>query len=252
MKLQTNILMLIAFGLSISIFWSSCDPDEPTPIPLPCDVLFPSTGTVVDTSIFYFEWCAEDNVTSYRVQASNNFISGDIIFDTIVEGTTVKSTMIYQSTADPALFVEGTPFFWGNTYEWRYTTVINGVEGEWSEVYEFQTWDARDKYVGTFTINKYKYLTNRWYNSSLDTFYGLSQIKIEKVPDSRSILFTELGGDNLTKELHYGFYGTLWEHTDNVYPNYAKFGMQNDSFEVVIMTNPADDPPHGFYFGGFQ
>lgn len=100
--------------------------------------------------------------------------------------------------------------------------------------------------------NKYIYLTNRWDNNSLDSSFGTVEIRIEKVPNSRNILFTEIGGHNLTKELNAQWTGNDWSVTENVYPNFAKFSMPNDSFTVVIMTNPANNPPWGYYFGGFQ
>jgi hypothetical protein len=254
MKNKIKLFLLLS-SVFVMVYWSSCTPDDVVKPPYKpdCAVLYPTYNGTVDTSVFYFEWCEIEGATKYRVQANEDFSVGEpFLYDTIVQGTRAKSTRIYQSSNDPTLFSEGTPFKWGETYHWRVAPVINGVQRDWSEVYEFQTWDARDKVVGIYTANKYIYLTNRWGNNSLDSSFGTAEIKIEKVPNSKNILFTEIGGHNLTKEMQAQWSGNSWSVTENVYPNFAEFNMQNDSFTVVIMTNPANNPPWGYYFGGFK
>jgi hypothetical protein len=253
MKNKIKLLLLLS-SVFVMVYWSSCTPDDvEPPEPTPCDILFPSLGQTVDSSIFYFQWCEINEATKYHIQADIDLSLGEpFLYDTIIDGTILKSTKMYQSANDPTIFSEGTPFKWGNTYYWRIAPIINGVEGDWSDIYEFQTWDARDKVVGTYTANKYLYLTNRWDNNSLDSSFGTAEIRIEKVPNSRNILFTEIGGHNLTKEMQAEWSGDYWSVTENVYPNFAEFNMQNDSFTVVIMTNPANNPPWGYYFGGFK
>jgi hypothetical protein len=252
-KIKSLFLLSIVF---VMVYWSSCTPDEVVQPPYKpdCAVLYPEYNGTVDTSVFYFEWCSIGAATKYRIQATKTFQAGEpFLYDTIVEGMTVKSTRIFYSSADPSLYREGTPFEWGNSYEWRVAPIINGVQGDWSEIYPFKTWDARDKFVGTYSANKYIYEYTLFGQPYFKENLGTGQIKIEKVEGSDKILVSEIGGNNLTQELNNsgasnGYF--LWMKIYNVYPNTAVFYPQTDSFSVFFMTNPADSLAWGYYFGG--
>jgi hypothetical protein len=213
-----------------------------------CDVLYPENGGIIDSSVFYFQWCEVEGATKYRVQAEG---TTPFLYDTIVESNSAKSIILLPILNDPSMMWEWSPFKWGETYEWRVAPIINGVQGDWSETYHFKTWDERDKYVGTYTGDKYIYKHSLFGEFYLAENLGTGQVKVEKVEGSnRKIRITEIGGNHLTKELDN--YGELsyWSKIYNVYPNSATFYEQSDSFDFEFMTNPADSLAWGYYFGG--
>ena len=255
MKKQIKLFLLFS-SVFVMVYWSSCTPDNvepPTPVePTPCTVLYPPMDATVDTSIFYFQWCAIDGATKYRIQAESLIPSSyPYAYDTTVESTSAKSVILLPVSNNPNSTWEWSPFEWGNTYQWRVAPIVNGIQGDWSETYEFKTWDARDKFVGVYSGNKYIYEFDLFGNSYLKENLGTGQVKVEKVEGSNNkIRVTEIGGNNLTQELDN--YGELfaWSRTYNVYPNIAAFNEQIDSFTIKFMTNPADSLAWGYYFGG--
>jgi hypothetical protein len=243
-------LFLLSSSVFAMVYWSGCTPDDiKPPQPIPCDVLYPK-NVIIEEPQPTFTWCSVNEALIYHVQIGDENTFTETKFDTIVHGNNLFPK--YLEPVPNTTYSTLKEFKWGNTYYWRIAPITNGVQGDWSETHEFQTWDARDKVIGTYTANKYIYLTNRWNNNSLDSSFGTAEIRIEKVPNSRNILFTEIGGHNLSKELNAQWTSSYWSVTENVYPNFAKFSMPNDSFTVVIMTNPASSTPWGYYFGGFQ
>lgn len=248
---MNNIIKNIIFGVLCvgMIYISSCTKDTQPPYQPNCDSLYPEYDGVVDTNIFNFQWCAAEGATKYRVQATTTFNVGEpYLYDTIVEQTTVKSTLMYQSTNDPTLITEGTPFEWGNTYEWRVAPIIDGQQGEWSDIYTFKTWDERDKLIGTYTMDKHIYKISLSGYSYISTDLGEGQVKVEKVENSKNIRITEIGGNNLTEELSNSSTNG-WTKYYDVYPH-SLVTYPNDSIRVIFMTNPGDSIPWGYYYGG--
>lgn len=255
MKKQIKLFLLFSSVFAM-VYWSSCTPDDVVEPPYKpdCAVLYPEYNGTVDTSVFYFKWCPIDGATQYRVQATKTFQAGEpFLYDTIVEATSAKSTQFYSPSDNPSISKEGSPFYWGNSYEWRVAPITNGVQGDWSEIYPFKTWDARDKIVGIYSTNKYIYEYTLFGQPYFKENLGTGQVKVEKVEGSNKILVSEIGGNNLTQELdNHGAYNGyfLWMKIYNVYPNTAVFYPQTDSFSVFFMTNPADSLAWGYYFGG--
>jgi hypothetical protein len=254
MKKQIKFFLLFSSVFAM-VYWSSCTPDDvepPTPVePTPCTVLYPPIDATVDTSIFYFQWCAIDGATKYRIQADIDVNVEEPIYDIIVDSLAAKSTIFRQVINNPNNFVESSPFSWGNTYQWRIAPIINGVQRGWSEVYTFKTWDARDKYIGTYTTNKYIGKYDLFDNFYLADNLGVAQVKVEKVANStKKIRITEIGGNNLTEVLESQGLDFEWSKIHDVYPNLATFMEQSDSLHFVFMTNPVDSIPWGYHFGG--
>ena len=245
-----KIIKNIIFGVLCvgMIYISSCTKDTQPPYQPNCDSLYPEYDGVVDTNIFNFQWCAIEGAISYRIKVEGIAPNFPVPFDTVVEGTTVKSTLMYQSTNDPTLIIEGTPFEWGNTYEWRVAPIIDGQQGEWSDIYTFRTWDERDKLIGTYTMDKHIYKISLSGYSYISTDLGEGQVKVEKVENSKNIRITEIGGNNLTEELSNSSTNG-WTKYYDVYPH-SLVTYPNDSIRVIFMTNPGDSIPWGYYYGG--
>jgi hypothetical protein len=233
-------ILFIFLGLNV-LYISSCTKDgQPD-----CKWIYPEYESTIDTTIFDFQWCAVEGATKYHIQADVDLLGIEpFLYDTIVEQTTIKSTLMYQSMNDPNLISEGTPF------EWRVAPIIEGQQGEWSEVYTFKTWDARDKIVGTHTLDKYIYKHTLGMSgyAYISDYLGTGQVKVEKVEGTKNIRVTEIGGNNLSEELNNSNLNS-WSKTYNVYPN-GLVTYPNDSIEIVFMTNPGDSIPWGYYFGG--
>ncbi|MFK7948020.1 MAG: hypothetical protein AB8G11_10535 [Saprospiraceae bacterium] len=248
---MNNIIKNIIFGVLCvgMIYISSCTKDPQPPYQPDCDNLYPEYDGVVDTNIFIFQWCAVEGATQYRIIVEGIDPNYHVPFDTIVEGINLKSTFFVPTTNDPSVYVEVSPFEWGNTYEWRVAPIIDGQQGEWSDIYTFRTWDVRDEIIGTYTLNKYIYKYSLSGYSYPSTYLGEGQVKVEKIENSKNIRITEVGGNNLTEELDGGWLSYSWSRTYDTYPNYLRT-FPNDSIEIVFMTNPGDSIPWGYYFGG--
>ena len=59
--------------------------------------------------------------------------------------------------------------------------------GEWSEIYKFKTWDAREKIIGTHLMNRCIWKIRRAASGYLGDNLGVGYIKIEKVENSKDI-----------------------------------------------------------------
>jgi hypothetical protein len=252
MKKQIKLFLLFSSVFAM-VYWSSCTPDDVVEPPEPtlCDILYPLDITI-DEPQPTFVWCSINEALVYHVQIGEDNTFAETRFDTIVNGNSLFPK--YLEPIPNTTYSVLKEFGWGGVYYWRVAPIINGVQGDWSAIYEFQTWDARDKVVGTYMTQKYLYKANRLQNNYLDTAYGTFEIKIEKIENSRNILFTEIGGHNLRRELEGSSINqNSWNIVENPpYGSLATFNMPNDSFEIIIMTSPVDPNAHGYYFGGFQ
>ncbi|MFT5834680.1 MAG: hypothetical protein ACI97N_002320 [Cognaticolwellia sp.] len=234
-------LKLSFFGVALFLV-SSCTKDTQPD----CKNLYPEYEGTIDTSVFDFQWCAIQGATHYRVKVEGTFYP----FDTIVEGTSMKSMIQVPDANNPNIYLEISPFQWGENYEWQVAPIIDGQQGEWSEVYTFQTWDARDKIIGTYTLDKYIYKYSLSGYSYLSNYLGEGQVKVEKVESTRNIRITEIGGNNSSEELRNLGSLSSWSKTYDVYP-YKLVAYPNDSIKIIFMTNPADSIPWGYYYGGY-
>jgi hypothetical protein len=238
-------ILFIFLGLNV-LYISSCTKDgQPD-----CKWIYPEYESTIDTTIFDFQWCEVEGATKYRIKVEGIANFG-VPFDTIVEGTSTKSMIQIPDANNPNNpYLSVSPFEWGENYEWRVAPIIDGQQGEWSEIYTFKTWDARDKIVGTHTLDKYIYKHTLGMSgyAYISDYLGTGQVKVEKVEGTKNIRVTEIGGNNLSEELNNSNLNS-WSKTYNVYPN-GLVTYPNDSIEIVFMTNPGDSIPWGYYFGG--
>lgn len=245
--MQRGIVIILA----VLMFIISCSEDEPTPIPTPqgldCNDIYPEYDSTINISIFNFEWCAKQGATQYYLQVSDEESFSEIMFDTVTSETTKRATVFLVDHGNGSM-VEYFPFIWGTTYYWRVAPIIDGQQGEWSDIYTFKTWDERDKLIGTYTMDKHIYKISLSGYSYISTDLGEGQVKVEKVENSKNIRITEIGGNNLTEELSNSSTNG-WTKYYDVYPH-SLVTYPNDSIRVIFMTNPGDSIPWGYYYGG--
>ena len=239
--------ILISSILLITILIAACDPDEPTS-KLDCESIYPVYESIINTSIFNFDWCAIENATEYHIEVSKVEDFSEIVLDRTVMETSVKSIiwLIDQGNGDS---VEYFPLKWRTTYYWRVAAVKDSIQQDWSDTYIFETHDRRDDIVGTYEAKKRKLWQNHNGNFIYyDSVYSIHQIEVEKLPDSRGIRVKDITAGDFDLEMSVDLSSYRWME-ESYEDGRSQFKIDIDSFEIQDIYR-GDPPSSGFRYSG--
>ena len=243
-------ILIIGLSMVITLI-IACNPDEPTPPKLDCDDIYPIYESIINTSIFNFEWCSTNSATAYHLVVSDKEDFSEIILDTTVLETTVKSIIFLVDSGNGDL-VEYFPFRWGTRYYWKVATIKDSIQQEWSDTYIFETNDIRDDIVGIYEAKKRKFwLSHNGNPTYYDSVYSIHQIEVEKLLNSRGIRVKDITSADFDIELSRDMGLNLWAPQYQVYTG-GEFKIDVDSFEIrnVPCDSPADLPCIGYRYSG--
>ena len=152
-----KIIKIYTWVVLLFLLITSCSEDNSLFNRIDCEDIYPIYGSVIENYEPIFIWCKDEKSDAYRFQLSTDINFDKLLFDTTSNINELTPHYFVQDLYDTTLFW-GATLNWGTNYYWRIAKIKDNKQKKWSDTYHFQTYDFREDVIGTYQVEKRRYI----------------------------------------------------------------------------------------------